>query len=136
MSSLSRQFKFLLLLFVVSVSQMVFAQTFRGGIAGTVQDGSGAVVSGAKITVTGTDTGFVRTMESTSAGDYSFQDLPLGVYMVEVSGAGFQPEKIDKISVRPGQVYSLDIKLGIASTNTQIEVSAASVSLDTVSSHQ
>ncbi len=64
---------------------------------------------------------------------YSFQDLPLGDYTVEVTAAGFSTRKVDHIAVRPGQIYSLDIKLGVASTNEQIEVSADAVALDTVS---
>ncbi len=119
---------------VLTMTQPLFAQTFRGGIAGTVQDSTGAVVPNATIVLTGTDTGFSRTMESTSAGDYSFQDLQVGVYSVEVQRAGFQPTKIDRISVRPGQVYALEIKLGVASSNEQVQVNAAAVSLDTVSS--
>ncbi len=119
---------------VLTMTQPLFAQTFRGGIAGTVQDSTGAVVPNAKIVLTGTDTGFSRTMESTSAGDYSFQDLQVGVYSVEVQRTGFQPTKIDRISVRPGQVYALEIKLGVASSNEQVQVNAAAVSLDTVSS--
>jgi hypothetical protein len=134
MKLFSRQVKFVLMLFVLAMTQVMTAQTFRGGIAGTVQDSSGAAVPNAKISLTGTDTGFKREMNSTSSGDYSFQDLPLGAYSVEVSGAGFQPTKIDKINVRPGQVYSLDVKLGVASSNEQVEVNAAAISLDTVSS--
>lgn len=109
-------------------------QTYRGGVAGAVQDSTGAAVPHAKMTLTGTDTGYQRTMESTTSGDYSFQDLPLGVYSLEVTGTGFQATKVDKITVRPGQVYSLDVKLGVASSTEQVEVSAAAIALDTVSS--
>ena len=134
MSTFTRQSKFLLLLLVLTVSQLVLGQTFRGGIAGTVQDSTGAVVSGAKITLNGTDTGSTRQTVSTSAGDYSFQDLPLGNYTIAVDASGFTPMKIDQIVVRPGQVYSLDIKVSVAASTQQVEVNAAAVSLDTVSS--
>jgi len=129
-----RQVKFVLMLFVLALTQVMTAQTFRGGIAGTVQDSSGAVVPQAKISLTGTDTGYKRELESTSSGDYTFPDLPLGNYSIEVSSPGFQATKIDKIAVRPGQVYSLEIKLGVSTSTERVEVNAAAVSLDTVSS--
>ena len=129
-----RRFYFAITLVLFSLCQTMLAQTFRGGIAGSVQDRTGAVIAHAKIVLTGTDTGFQREMESTNSGDYAFQDLPLGVYSVEVQGSGFQKTKIDKIAVRPGQVYSLDIKLSVESSNTEVSVNAAAISLDTVSS--
>lgn len=130
-----RGWKVLFLLLALSLApQGVWAQTFRGGIAGTVEDSTGAVVSGAKITLNGTDTGSTRQTVSTSSGDYSFQDLALGNYAIAVDASGFTAMKIDKIAVRPGQVYSLDIKVQVASSVQQVEVNAAAVSLDTVSS--
>ena len=110
------------------------AQTYRGGIAGAVQDPTGAGVPNAKILLTDAETGYKRSMDSTSAGDYSFQDLQVGTYTIQVEGAGFQSTRIEKIAVRPGQVYSLDIKLGLASSSTEVDVSAAAVAIDTVSS--
>jgi hypothetical protein len=129
-----RYFRLSAIVLVLMMTRMLPAQTFRGGIAGTVQDSTGAVVAHAKIVLTGTETGFQRSMESTGSGDYSFQDLSPGTYSVEVAESGFQTTKIDKISVRPGQVYSLDIKLGMVTAAEQVEVNAAEVSLDTVSS--
>ena len=119
---------------VLAMTHTVTAQTFRGGIAGAVQDNTGAVVANAKITLLGTDTGLKRDTVSSSSGDYSLQDLPLGTYSVTVDSPGFAPLRIDKISVRPGQIYSLEIKLSVASSSEQVEVNAAAVTLDTVSS--
>lgn len=123
-----------LLILTIAVTPSLWAQTFRGGIAGAVQDSTGAVVVNAKISLVGTDTGYKRDTVSTSSGDYSFQDLPLGLYSVAVEATGFQPTKIDKISVRPGQIYSLDIKVAVASSSEQVQVDANAVSLDTESS--
>jgi hypothetical protein len=134
MKSFSRQFKLGVIVLALAITQVMVAQTFRGGIAGTVQDSTGAVVANAKISLTGTDTGSKRETVSTSSGVYSFQDLQLGAYSITVEAAGFSTSKIDKISVTPGQVYSLDLKMSVASSIEQIEVNAAAVSLDTVSS--
>jgi hypothetical protein len=133
MNTFPRRFALAIIMLLLAATTMT-AQTYRGGIAGTIQDKTGAVVPNAKIMLLGTETGYKREMESTSAGDYSFEDLPLGVYSVEVQEAGFQTTKIDKIAVRPGQVYSLDIRLGVATSTEQVQVDAAALSLDTVSS--
>ncbi len=116
---------------VLSSATVAEAQTYRGGVAGTVEDSTGAVVSGAKVVLLDPETGFTRSMESTSAGGYAFQDLPLGTYTLTITASGFSETKIEKIAVRPGQVYALDPKLGVSSTE-QVDVSAAPLSLDTV----
>jgi hypothetical protein len=72
-------------------------------------------------------------MVTTSSGDYAFQDLPLGDYSITVTYAGFQPSKVDHIAVRPGAVFSLDIKLGIASTAESVDVNANAVAIDALS---
>ncbi len=95
---------------------------------------SGAAVPSAKVSLTGTETGFKREMVTTSSGDYSFQDLPLGDYSVEVTaGDASANRKVDHIAVRPGQVYALEIKLGVESTAEQVEVNADVVAVDTLS---
>ena len=129
----SRPVLFLLLLTLISVPS-VFAQTFRGGIAGTVVDASGAVVPQAKIALLSQDTGLTRETESTGDGAYSFQDLPIGKYTITVTATGFATTKVIDISTRPGEVFALNPKVGIATSNEQVEVNADAIALDTVSS--
>ncbi|MDE1177026.1 MAG: TonB-dependent receptor [Edaphobacter sp.] len=133
MKSFSRYLYLVLLVVVSAMTPSLKAQTFRGGIAGTVQDSSGAAVPGAKVLLTGTETGFKREMVTTSSGGFSFQDIPLGSYSIEVSSEGFAAKKVDKIVVGAGQVYALDVKLGIASTNELVDVNADAVAVDTLS---
>lgn len=54
------------------------AQTVLGTILGTVTDSSGAIVRGAKVTVTQVSTGLVRSAMTNDAGEYSFPQLPCG----------------------------------------------------------
>nr|WP_232298893.1 carboxypeptidase-like regulatory domain-containing protein [Granulicella tundricola] len=134
MNPFIKQAKYGLIFSALALTHTMSAQTFRGGIAGAVQDATGSVVPNAKITLTGTDTGSKRETFSSSSGDYSLQDLPLGMYSVTVESSGFATLKIDKISVQPGQIYSLEIKMKVASSNEQVTVDAAAVTIDTVSS--
>lgn len=62
----------------------VQAQLPTGDIVGTVTDASGGALPGATVTATNTGTGEVRTVQTSSSGDYSFTLLQLGTYSVAV----------------------------------------------------
>ena len=81
-------FVVLLLILLLAVPA---AQTFRGAINGTATDPSGAVVPGAHVKATNKATGLDYASESTSDGNFVFQDLPVGTYQVALradSGCG------------------------------------------------
>jgi len=109
------------------------AQTFRGAINGTVTDPSGAVVPEAQVHAIDTATGIEHTTVTTSDGQFSFQDLPLGTYKVTVSASGFPNNTVDNVVVTAGSIYTLTVKLTMAQQVTAVEVSAAAVTLDTTS---
>jgi hypothetical protein len=117
-------------LFVSTLSQ---AQTFRGGISGTVVDQSGATIAGATVKLLGTNTGFTRTDQSTSAGEFVFQDLPLGKYSLTLSQQGFQTQEIRDINVEAGRMFNLQAKLSVATQATTVEVAASTVAIETSS---
>jgi hypothetical protein len=112
------------------------AQNFRGGINGVVTDQGGAAIPGAQVQITEDATGVTHTSVSSSAGDYSFPDLPLGLYTVSATSSGFETLKVEKVQVSAGTTYSLPIKLAVASQATTVEVNAAGVALDTTSTVQ
>jgi hypothetical protein len=112
------------------------AQTFRGAITGSVTDPSGASVPNAQVKATETSTGIEHNTVSTSEGQFSFQDIPLGFYKVTVTAAGFPPYTVDKVEVLAGTIYSLPIKLSMQQQSTTVEVSAAALTLDTTTQTQ
>src|SRR5882724_837382 len=112
------------------------AQTFRGAINGTVADPSGAVVAGAEVRAINNGTGVALSTSTTSDGQFSFQDLPLGSYKITVTASGFQPVNVDKVQVGAGTVYTLPVKLTMGTQSTAIEVSAAAVTLETTTATQ
>ena len=65
-------------------------QAISGSIRGTVTDGTGAVVTGAKITVTSAETGLQRSVTSNAEGAYVLLELPVGHYRLETEAAGFK----------------------------------------------
>jgi outer membrane receptor protein involved in Fe transport len=112
------------------------AQTFRGGITGVVTDQLGSVIAGAHVDAVDSATGVNHSTISSSGGEFTFQDLPLGAYAVTAVAPGFQTLKVDKVPVSAGSIYNLPLKLSVASAATTIEVDAAGLSLDTTTTTQ
>lgn len=101
-----------------------------GSIQGTITDATGAVVPNASIVITGTDTGFTKTISADSSGFYSVGPLNPGNYTVDVTAAGFQ--KLDvKTVVRTGTVTSGNFKLPVGQSNETVEVNAGALQVNT-----
>jgi hypothetical protein len=126
----------LLLAALFALPGAIFGQTFRGGISGTVTDPSGAVVAGAEVTAVDTGTNTAYKSVSSSAGEFAFTNLPLGDYSVSVVASGFSTQKVHKVTVSAGSNYVLPVKLGVASAALTVEVTADSLTLDTVTDEQ
>jgi hypothetical protein len=134
---LNRQFRWLgALLALALIAVAGQAQTFRGAINGTVTDQTGAVIPNAEVKATEVATGIVHSTTTTSAGQFDFQDIPLGAYKVEVVAHGFAPTTVDKVGVIAGTIFTLPLKLSVTEASTVVEVSAASVALDTTTETQ
>jgi outer membrane receptor protein involved in Fe transport len=114
----------------------LLAQTFRGGINGTVTDPTGAVVPQAHVTATEVSTSTLYNTVASSAGEFNFADLPLGTYKVTVIASGFQTVDVNGVSVTAGTVYTLPVKLSLAQQATTIEVAANALALDTTTTTQ
>src|SRR5215471_10884301 len=80
---------FVLLLGLALFSTVAYCQG-TASIVGTVTDPSGGAVPNAKIAVTNTATGFVRSITSNDTGNYAARELPIGHYNVKVEVAGFK----------------------------------------------
>jgi len=110
------------------------SQTFRGGISGSVVDSSGGTIAGATLQLLNVGTGLARNQETTSAGEFNFPDLQVGLYTLSVTKQGFQTRKLEKVEVAVGKVTSLLITLTIGQTSETVEVQAAAATLETQSS--
>jgi hypothetical protein len=110
------------------------AQTFRGGIAGTVSDATGAAVAGADVKLVSPDTGLTRESSASSTGEFVFQDLPLGKYDLTVTVAGFDTVHVSGVVVDAGRIATIALKLEVAKQATTVEVAASTVAIETASS--
>jgi Carboxypeptidase regulatory-like domain/TonB dependent receptor len=93
-----------------------------GEIKGTITDASGAVVPGATVTVTNTDTGFSRTAIADERGEYRILLLPPGAYEVRVELSGFAAQ-VRTAQVTVGQTLAIDFRLQVGTSAQTITVS-------------
>ena len=71
-------------------SSLAFCQDATGRVAGTVTDPSGAVIAGAKVTVTNAATGISRETTTGTDGAYQLLQVPIGDYRVAAEAPGFR----------------------------------------------
>ncbi|MGO9123716.1 MAG: TonB-dependent receptor domain-containing protein [Terriglobales bacterium] len=117
----------LVLVAVLVTATAVFAQTFRGTVLGTVTDQSGAVISGAKVSVKNANTGLERTTQTSADGNYSVSELPIGSYTVSISQAGFQTSVTKSVAVDVAGERRVDIALKPGQVSERVEVSGESL---------
>jgi hypothetical protein len=91
-------------------------------IVGTVTDATGAVIPGAKITISVPDKGFVRDLRTNSAGIYRLDNVPIGACTIIATAQGFKELVRSGIVLSVGQVLGVDLTLQVGSTNQQVTV--------------
>ncbi len=100
-------------------------------LVGTVTDASGALVAGAKVTVTNVNTSFVAESVTTAEGTYYAPYLAPGAYRLGVEAAGFKRFSRDGIQVRTGETPRIDVQLEVGAVTEAVNVSGAPVLLET-----
>jgi len=102
-----------------------YSQLNLGSIAGTVTDASGAVIAGAKVTVTDVQRGVSRTLTTDAAGNYSAPSLTPGDYAVTVTYTGFQTMNRTGVTVGVGQPVRIDVSMKPGTEAQKITVTEA-----------
>src|SRR5262249_11968095 len=108
-----------------------FAQSATQSVLGLVTDASGAVIQGAKVTLTNTGTNVVLTTTTNETGYYSFNLLQVGNYDIRVEATGFKSEVVRGIRVETAAQFRQDVRLDVGSVAESVEVSASAVQLNT-----
>lgn len=117
------------LLFLAALPAL--AQGPTAEISGTAQDPSGAIVSGAVVTVTNPATNLQRTSTTNSSGVYSIPALPPGLYNMKVEMAGFSAQTRNGVELQVGQVARIDFTLQVGNVNETVNVTGGAPVLDT-----
>jgi len=126
--------RLVLVLFLVFATSVLAAPPGQpASISGTVSDATGAVVTGATITVTN-PAGVKLTATSDAQGSYRLTDLPTGTYNFAVSASGFKVFRSDNLVLTSAQELTLDVSLEPAGESTNVTVqehTAAEVETET-----
>jgi len=110
------------------------AQKDTGGIAGTIRDSTGALVSGAQIIVTDQDRGTTFTTQSNDLGQFVVSPLKIGRYRVAVEKPGFKRSVVGPIVVNVDERPAVDITLSVGSIHEVVEVTTQTPLLQTETS--
>jgi hypothetical protein len=108
------------------IATSVFAQSAgQGSISGVVIDASDAAVANATVVVANESKGIRRTLQTNESGLFVAPALPPAAgYTVTATAAGFSTVTQKEIELLVGQQVNLRLKMQIASTATQVEVTA------------
>jgi hypothetical protein len=115
----------MLMLLVVPMA----AQQPTGAVTGIVTDPTGAVIPGAKITVTNKATAVTIAMETSPAGAYTVGSLLPGEYEVKVESEGFRTTRLT-VTVLVGRTTGASIELEIGPTTEQVVVEGAAITIN------
>ena len=104
-----------------------------GDVQGTVTDGSGARVAGAKITIKNLGTGVARTVTTGSEGEFSVPQLEIGEHLLTVEKVGFKAFA-QHVIVRSGEKIRVDAVMQLGNVTESVVVeSSATPTLDVAS---
>ncbi len=92
-------------------------------IVGTVTDATGALLPGATVTLTNTQTNVAQTAESNTSGDYAFDFLQVGTYVVKFEAKGFKTYTAAGVAVAAGDRARVDAKMEVGEITQTVEVS-------------
>jgi outer membrane receptor protein involved in Fe transport len=111
---------------VLVSSMLAFAQTSRGTVSGVIKDQTGAVIPGAEVTLTNTDTTVARTATTNDEGFYRFDAVDLGNYSVSIAAPNFGKATKTGIIVNANQTSAVDADLIPGGQEVVVEVTGES----------
>src|SRR6201995_2477245 len=124
----------LVCLCLLLVTGSATAQTDQGAITGTVTDNTGAIVPGAQVTLSATDTGLTLRSKSNGSGNFTFSPIKIGNYSVSASASGFQTTTRKNIQVDVQQRLQVNLALTPGQVSQTVTVTGAVELLQTQSS--
>ncbi|MGB8479603.1 MAG: carboxypeptidase-like regulatory domain-containing protein [Acidobacteriaceae bacterium] len=114
----------LALIAVCLLPPLAMAQ-FRASIQGVVTDPSGAVVSGATVTLIDTATNHTITATTSGSGVYTFNALPPDQFTLTVEAPGFKKKTLNNVQILPEQANAVNVTLNLGQTTQTVTVSGA-----------
>lgn len=118
---------------LATLSTTVLAQSDRATLTGTVHDQSGAVVPGAAVKAIQVNTNLERSTQTSTEGEYTIPQLPIGTYRVEIQAAGFKTLIRNAVDLAAGVTSRIDGALSPGDISDSVNVTADAALLQTES---
>jgi len=115
------------------VALTALSQSDRGTITGAVSDPAGAVVAGAPIQAKNIQTGVLYEGATSTTGNYTIVQLPVGTYEVSVAVPGFKKYTRTGLDVEIAQTLRVDITLEVGASSESVTVTESAPLLKTES---
>ena len=112
-------------------SSSLFGQTVTGTITGTVIDATGAAAPNVSITATQLATNLKTRTQTTDAGVYTLNFLPVGEYNITAEATGFKTATLGPFRLDVNQTVRQDIRLEVGQISEKVEVIATAAILQT-----
>src|SRR2546421_9733905 len=113
--------KFVCALFCLFFASLAaFGQAGMGTITGTVTDPAGAVVASAAVDARNTETGVSYPAATTSAGNYTISQLPVGTYEISVKVPGFKNYSHTNLALGAAAVLREDVILQVGTASDSV----------------
>lgn len=106
-------------------------QAVTATIVGTVTDPTGAVIAGARVSITNRGTGITQTGTTNSSGNYEFTFLQPGSYNVKVAAHGFKQQQRLDVEVPVNTTTRVDLGLQLGSSSSTVTVTTQAPLLQT-----
>jgi Carboxypeptidase regulatory-like domain len=98
------------------------AKDGQGVFSGVVMDEVGAVIPGAKVTLTNEQTKEKFTADSSDTGEFKFPNLAAGKYLFEIEAVGFKPYKKKTLELKQKEAVRVNATLQFSDTTVLVGV--------------
>ncbi|MGH9588364.1 MAG: carboxypeptidase-like regulatory domain-containing protein, partial [Acidobacteriaceae bacterium] len=122
-----------LLAVLLSIPLGLHAQQYSGTINGTVTDTTGAAIPGATVRVTNTGTQAKVTQQSNGAGEFTFAQMAIGTYEVQVSAPNFKDFVETGVVVHTSTATTIPVIMQVGSKAQTVTVQANAIQVQTTS---
>ncbi len=109
---------------------MLWSQVTTASLSGTVLDESKAVVPGALVMVTETNTGFSAKIQASDSGFYTFPALAPGLYNLQVEKPGFRTSVQQGLVLQVDKAASIDVVLKLGTSSETVTVTGQGTQID------
>ncbi|HET6217804.1 MAG TPA: TonB-dependent receptor [Acidobacteriaceae bacterium] len=118
------------LFFAIGFCGVAWSQASFTSLRGTVTDPSGAVIPGATVSIVNKATNVTSTQTASGSGEYQFQQIPPGTYVINATGSGFSPQS-KQADLLVNQPATINFKLTVQATAVTVDVSSEAETLNT-----